>query len=303
MVAYLQATEHEKRSAERDIYSVKQLRRFFSGRMLDEITPQEARGYVAARKTEGAAHATIKKELGLLSSAINYARREWGWDAANPVQGLRLKVPEGRIRWITRAEAVALLRAAGQDARAKQWLPDFIRLGLHTGMRRGEMLGLEWRRVDLQEGLIYLEASHQKNGKHGSVPLNREARETIVARARFRAKYCPASPWVFCDRKGNRIQSVKHSFATACERAGIEDFHIHDLRHTCAAWLVQAGVPIPEIMHLLRHSDIRMTMRYAHLAPENVRSAVTRLEGLLSRSGHVETVTDRKEDEMEKLTA
>jgi integrase len=59
---------------------------------------------------------------------------------------------------------------------------------------------------------------------------------------------------------------------------GIQDFHIHDLRHTCAAWAVQAGAPLLEVCHLLRHSDIRMTMRYAHLAPENVRAVVRKLE-------------------------
>ena len=128
---------------------------------------------------------------------------------------------------------------------------------------------------------------HQKNGKFGSVPLNRDAREALLARAQFRAAHCPTSPWVFCQEDGSPIQSVKRSFATACRRAGIEDFHPHDLRHTCAAWLVQSGVPIREVAELLRHADIRITMRYAHLAPDNVRAAVTRLENDESRFGHV----------------
>jgi integrase len=73
----------------------------------------------------------------------------------------------------------------------------------------------------------------------------------------------------------------------ACSTAGIEDFHIHDLRHTCAAWLVTAGVPLPEVRDLLGHGSITMTERYAHLAPENVREAVRRLENW-SRSGHAD---------------
>ncbi|MGA7983428.1 MAG: tyrosine-type recombinase/integrase [Chromatiaceae bacterium] len=60
---------------------------------------------------------------------------------------------------------------------------------------------------------------------------------------------------------------------------GSKDFRIHDLRHACAAWLVSAGVPLTEVTDLLGHSTIRMTKRYAHLAPENVRAAVARLEG------------------------
>jgi integrase len=90
---------------------------------------------------------------------------------------------------------------------------------------------------------------------------------------------------VFCDKQGRRIGSIKRSFRTACQRAGIDDFHPHDLRHTCAAWLVQAGRPLTEIRDLLRHSTIEMTEKYAHLAPENVRAAVDTIRGKVSRSG------------------
>ena len=81
----------------------------------------------------------------------------------------------------------------------------------------------------------------------------------------------------------------------ACRKAGIEDFHIHDLRHTCAAWLVTAGVPLTEVRDLLGHSTITMTERYAHLAPENVRASVKLLESDRSRSGHVTELKVTKE--------
>ncbi len=82
------------------------------------------------------------------------------------------------------------------------------------------MLGLEWSRVDLERQIVYLGASDQKNGKTGSVPLNREAQAALLSRMRFRERYCPDSPWVFCDTDGQRIARVKKSFATAEERAG-----------------------------------------------------------------------------------
>jgi integrase len=147
------------------------------------------------------------------------------------------------------------------------------------------MLGLEWRRVDLHARLIHLEAEHTKTSRRRSVPLNDEAYNAILEASRFRAQHCPDSQWVFCARKGEKIGSVKKAFWRACQQAGISDFRIHDLRHTCAAWLVSAGVPLTEVRDLLGHSTVKMTERYAHLAPENIRAAVAVLDGW-SRSGH-----------------
>jgi len=204
----------------------------------------------------------------------------------NPAVGRRLREPEGRLRWLTRAQAAALVAAARTLARAPH-LADFVLLALHTGCRRGELLWLEWSRVDLPGALLWLEPDMTKPGKRRSVPLNAVALSALRSRASWKAEHCPKARWVFCNRKGMRIASVKRSFARACAMAGIEDFTVHDLRHTCAAWLVSAGVPLPEVRDLLGHSTVRMTERYAHLAPENVRAAVARLEGGSSRSGHV----------------
>jgi len=124
-----------------------------------------------------------------------------------------------------------------------------------------------------------LGADDQKNGRLGSVPLNKAAQEAILSRARFRATHCPASPWVFCNRKGERIASVKKSFASAVKRAGILHCTPHDLRRTCASWLVQARTPIQEVARLLRHADIQVTMNvYAHLMPDQLRGTVETLD-------------------------
>ena len=289
MLAYLPVSEREKRSSERDRNSLKRLYPFFTGRDLGSITPMDVRAYVDQRRNAGVGPGTINREIGLLSAALNYARREWGWAVSNPAAGRRLREPEGRVRWINREEAKLLVAAARTEPRAPH-LPDFILLGLNTGMRRGEMLGLEWERVDLTSQLIYLGAAHQKSGRLGSVPLNKEALMAMRSRAAFRELHYPSSRWVFCDRHGNRVGSVKKSFASACRKARIEDFHQHDLRHTCAAWLVQSGVPLIEVRDLLRHSTVLMTERYAHLAPHNARAAVAALDNDSSRSGHGEVV-------------
>lgn len=284
MVTYLKATS-EKRSHDKDLMRTKHLRRKFQGREVRLIQPNDISAYVVIRKGEGVRPATINRELALFSAAINHANTEWDWQLPNPVKGRKLKEPEGRVRWISRAEAEALIRAAEMEPKAGH-LSDFIRLALNTGCRAGELLGLEWKRVDLKAGLIHLEAEHTKTGKRRSVPLNQTARQAIINRARFRAQHCPCSTWVFCDETGVRIASVRRSFTTACRKVGISDFRIHDLRHTCAAWLVSAGVALAEVRDLLGHSTVKMTEKYAHLAPENIRAAVAVLDGGKSRSGH-----------------
>jgi integrase len=98
---------------------------------------------------------------------------------------------------------------------------------------------------------------------------------------------------VFCTKKGEPIGSVQTSFESACRRANIANFRFHDLRHTCAAWLIQAGVSITQVRDVLGHSTVAMTEKYAHLAPENARAAVAVLEGNLSRLRHVQRKTEK----------
>lgn len=284
MVPYLKATATTKRSHERERYVIARLREFFGEYDLRALGPRDVRAYIEFRQGSHVGPATINRELGVLSAALNWAKRDLEWQLPNPVQGRLLQPPEGRLRWLSRQEAERLLTAARKQSRA-EYLVDFLQLALHTGMRKGEMLELEWERVDLDEGLVYLRGEHQKNGRFGSVPLNDVAKSALVRRDEFRRKNCPASPWVFAHKSGERIAAVKRSFATACDKAGISDFRIHDLRHCCAAWLVQSGVSIRTVAELLRHADIRVTMRYAHLAPETVRAAVSVLEAE-SRFGH-----------------
>ncbi len=274
MLRYLQGPSTEKRSPERDHYAAKKLTPFFQDKVLNELGAADIQAYIDRRRGEGVGPATVNKELNLLSSALNFGRRRLQWDIPNPVQSMRLKEPEGRIRWIRREEADRLIAAA---APVRSYLPDFIVLGLNTGMRKGEMLDLTWDRVDLDQGMVYLTDQDQKNGKHGGIPLNDDAMKALENRKEFRAEYCPQSPWVFAKRNGDQVAEIKKGFKTACVKAGIQDFTPHDMRHTCAAWLVQDGVDIRIVCELLRHSTIQVTMRYAHLSPKNVRDAVNRL--------------------------
>lgn len=310
MLLYLDQVTPIKRAPERDRYSSKALFPAFSGKRLTSIGAAEVRSYIASRIKAGAAPGTINKEIGLMSAAINWARKELEWPIANPWESRRLSEPRGRDRWLTESQTARLLRAAEEPKRQQRypWLRDFIRLGLYSGMRPGEMLWLEWRRVDLQGAVITFEATKrgktgQKNGKPGRVPLNLEARIAMLARARFRAEHCPGSPWVFCRRDGTRIESVKKGFAACVADAGLSDVHPHDLRRTFGSWLVQAGVGIERVSELLRHGNVAITASvYAHLRPDDLASAAAILDrsrrDRASTHTHTNSHTHTEEDPM-----
>ena len=256
MVAFLTARK-DRDNFWLDQIHIGHMHPFFAGRNMGSLTGKDIRVYTSARTAAGIKPSTINRELVTLSASINWARTEMELELPNPVTGRKLKEPEARIRWITKAESLVLLKAA--ESKQAPYLVDFIDLALNTGCRRGELLGLEWTRVDFGQGLIHLEASHTKAKKRRTVPINATARAALVNRTSYRSEHCASSRWVFSNRQGERIASIKTAWGAACKRARIENFHIHDMRHTCAAWLVQAKVPLPQIRDLLGHASITMT--------------------------------------------
>ena len=282
ILAYLEEVTPKKRDPTRDHYSAKHLQPVFTGKALADIGVAEVRAYLKQRQAEGASAGTLNKEIGLMSAAVNWARRELEWDLTNPWESRRQQEPPGRTRWLTPEEAERLVTAARQG-RARSHLPAFILLCLHTGLRRDEALELEWSRVDLSRNRLFLGAVDQK-GKHTSeIPINAIAREALLQRANFRATWCPASAWVFTRRDGTRIESIKTSFAAACAKAGITDCHPHDLRRTCGSWLIQGGTDVSRVARILRHADIRMTAKvYAHLRTEDLEDDLAALAARLA---------------------
>ncbi len=258
----------------RDKSATRPLYEAFAGRPLETITGADVRAYIAARRDAGLSAGGINKEIGLMSSAVNWAVRELEWSAPNPWEGRRLREPAGRTRYLTREEAALLFAAADARRTRWPWIADFCRLCVFTGLRTGEALGLEWSRVDLTARRISFLASDQKSRKRGAIPINESARAALLERAKFRATWCPGSPWVFCRRNGSRVLDIKKGFAAAAAQAGLVDLHPHDLRRTCGSWLVQAGVGIERVSELLRHGDVRITAQvYAHLRPGDLAAA------------------------------
>lgn len=161
-------------------------------------------------------------------------------------------------------------------------LEPLVLLALNTGLRRGDLLNLKWSNIDLdrrQMTLVISKSSHAKR-KAGlrvtpvTLPLSAEAVDALK-----RWKQQAHSEYVFAGNTGKAITDVKKGFEALMTRASIEGFRFHDLRHTFASKLAMAGVDINTIRELMTHSDIKMTLVYAHLSPDHKAAALERAFG------------------------
>lgn len=277
--AYLAAIKGRLRSWDQIVLRFRRLDEFFAGRKLKDIQRSDVSRYIALRLAAGLSNGSVNLEISTLSGAYNFASVNWCWTLHNPVTGLHLRQREGRLRYLSPVEIRSLI-AVSQGPRKSPHLADFIRLAVNTGCRKNELLKLRWKAVELGKGSIVIEGDNSKNGRRRMIPLNQVALGAIQSRSDFRSHFCPQSPWVFCYKDGRRVTRVDKPFWSALERAGIEDFRIHDLRHTFASWLVTEDVSLYHVKELLGHRSITMTERYAHLANSALRRAVAVLDGL-----------------------
>jgi integrase len=238
--------------------------------------------------------ATVNRDLNAIRSALSKAV-EWKVLAENPLAGVKAaKVDkDDRIRFLSGDEEKRLRKALADRDKAKiaarartiamgreqhatvkplpaggyaDYLTPLTLLAMNTGCRRGELTGLTWEKVNLPSAMLTVTAATSKASKTRHIPLNKEA----VAVLTLWKKQHPKG-LVF------PIQSQKKAWASLMADAKIDDFRLHDCRHHFASWLVMAGVDLNTVRELLGHSDIKMTLRYAHLAPEHKAAAVEKL--------------------------
>ncbi len=261
-------THHKPRSRERHVSSSKHLVPFLGDKLLKEITPEVIQKYIAQRRNEKASNGTINRELALLKHCFSIAIK-WGWAIENPVKRIEmLREPRGRVRYLKPEERERLF------ATLPWYIKPIVVFAMHTGMRKAEILNLQWSQVSLQNRSVILEDT--KNNERRSVPLN----DTVMAVLREVGKIRRLDvPYVFFNPiTGDRWVDVQHAFLRACKAAGIEDFRFHDLRHTAASYLVMAGVNLATVKEILGHKTIEMTLRYAHLSPAHTLAAAKELD-------------------------
>lgn len=285
-------------------YALDRIRRNFEKwytKPLASITTAQVQEWAMQRLAAGKSAVTVDRDVAALSGVLTRAVK-LGHLEKNPARGVERGAIDRtpKVRFLDQAEERRLRDAlASRDAKmiearvsANRWraerkqealpvpkhyadhLTPAVLVSINTGLRRGELLALEWSSVELtgKHPRLTVAGSAAKSGQTRHVPLNVEAVE-VLKRWREQAE-------------GDRVFSVdslKKSWAAVLKRAKVSAFRWHDLRHHFASRLAQVGVPLNTIRDLLGHADLKMVLRYAHLAPGNLEQAVALLVQLTTR--------------------
>lgn len=268
---YRELISVHKRGHHVEKYILKTLAAFFGDLRVFDLSAEDAERFKATRSIS-VKPATVNRELTVAKHMLTKAV-EWKLIPDNPFRTVRpLSVPKCAERVLDSAEETKVL-AACERVRSR-FLKLGILLALHTGMRRGELLSLEWSRVDLQRRTIRIINAKSSAGDR-LIPMN----ATVHALLSDLVKKA-TSPLVFPSnrRPGEKLLDLKKGFKKAVQSSGIAHFRWHDMRHTFATRLVRAGVDIVSVQHLLGHSKITMTARYAHSLADAKIAAVSMLD-------------------------
>lgn len=274
----------------------------FGDKSLTEITPVIIDQWRTKRLKNGRSIETVNRDIATFKAALSKAVL-WGFIDHHPLEKLKLLKADRRVkvRFLSANEEQRLRESAiareikikTERCRANEWrkergydlfydlskvtyadhLRPMILLSINTGLRRGELFSLKWENINFDRATLTIEGMYAKSGKTRHVPLNTEAFQVL----KEWHQQCDTNELVFPSKDNEPFNNVKKSWAGLLTSAKIKDFRWHDIRHHFASRLVMAGVDLNTVRELLGHSDIAMTLRYAHLAPEHKAKAVEKL--------------------------
>ena len=256
------------KSWESEMGRVRRIARFLGDAWMDRITTSDVERFLSDMKREGLSSATVNRYHARLSSMLSRAVA-WGHREDNPASRISfLKEKHLPDRYLKPGEFRALLDELDPDMRV------FVHMAAMTGMRRGELLPLRWEDVDLEEGFLLVRASHSKTSEGRIVPLNSQIRKVLQDYRKtdegrvFPFRNYPRKRWEAARRRLGWDRSANPR---------LSGWRFHDLRHTCASWLVMADVPLSKVGKILGHKELKTTQRYAHLADSALLEAVERI--------------------------
>lgn len=264
--------------------SAKVLNEFFKPYLLSEITPRLWKQFKDGREAQGIKPGSINRDLAAFKRAFSLAcSEEYGWLDSNPVVSIKQeKGATKRDRWMTQEEEDILL------SHSPPWLKEIIIFALNTGMRRGEILNLSWKTIDLFRRTITVMES--KNNEKRTIPMNEKVYALLKEKAKVRLLGCD---FIFhSPHSKSKLfnQALERAFSKCVKKAGIEDLHFHDLRHTFGTKLSQKGEDAFIVKALMGHKTLIMTSRYVHHNVDSLRQAIERLSDSVTNLSQLEKV-------------
>jgi integrase len=275
---------------------------FLDRRLSDPTLCNAITSWRSRRLKEGVTKSTLNKDTNALRALFNEAVRRGILDR-NPLHAMKQypKAERSIVRFLSPEEEARLREAlakrdrAGREGRISynNWadqrnyprkpeipedgfldhLTPMVLVAMNTGLRRGELFGLRWADVDFRHAVLTVHGDTSKTGRRRDIPLNDEALDVL---RRWKAQ-TEGTGLVFPSRDGKTFDTIKKSWAGILKDANIENFRFHDLRHHFASRLVQAGASLAVVRDLMGHSDFKLTLVYAHLAPGAKAEAVALL--------------------------
>lgn len=250
---------------------------FFKNKSCSKITNIDALQFVSTLIEKELSPQTIRHCISLVTRILNKSVA-WGLYSGNIPKFEVPKFDNKRVRFLSSEEVRILF--AELYKKSVLWY-DISLFSLTTGMRLGEIINLKNIHINLK--LRFVNVFETKNGKSRSIPLNNTAIDILIKYLKFKKFH----EYVFVE-DGKRPSNYDKVFSRVVEKCQLnkdisdrrQRVVFHTLRHTFASWLVQQGTPLAVVSNLLGHSSIQMTMRYAHLAPENGQYALMQMEKL-----------------------
>ena len=288
---------NQKKSLVKAQRSVRHLKEYFEGYRVIQITTPRIQGYIEHRLDEGAANATINRELAALKRMLNMGARQTPPKVDRVPYISMLKENNIRKGFFEHGDYLAL-----KDA-LPSYLKGFTTFAYKTGWRGSEISNLTWNRIDLEGGIVRLEAGETKNDEGRTVYLDRELREVFNHQWKARKGSQKLMPYVFLNNDGtDRIKRFDKNWKTACKKAGIGERLFHDFRRTAVRNMIRAGIPERVAMMVSGHKTRSVFERYNIVSDTDLREAAQRQEAYLKSQMVTKTVTIGKFQKERELT-
>lgn len=269
---FLPYSEANKKSFYSDVLICRVLVEKFKGKILRQITSPLIESFkqeflnLPAKRGGRRRPTTVNHHLSVLSKIFSLAVDAELVETNSCFRVRKFQLNNQRVRILSDDEEIQFFTALDGNELVKQ----IVTVALHTGMRRGEIFNLKWFDVDFTRGFIQVRES--KSNKKRLIPMNATIR-TLLDNVQRRNEYVFPSP-----QTGGKLTDIKRSFRKAIKEAEINHFRFHNLRHTAATRMADAGADAFMLMRILGHSDIKMTSRYTHATDAVLRRAVENLD-------------------------